>query len=156
MSGVLSGSKDRVVIRRRQGDARRQVRQLGLPRRLTLTELIARAEQALGKPIELQTVELPGDLSARFIQRKSSAVLETCPGLSERSRVACILHELAHVFMSDPGCDHRAYTDMLSGRTAFTRSLDTPHEHAVELFADQLAVRIGFLDPEEQDGGIFR
>ncbi len=42
--------------------------------------------------------------------------------------MACVLHELAHVFMDDTGCDHQAYTGLLSGRTAFTRSLDTPHE----------------------------
>lgn len=125
------------------------------PRRLSLPELTARAEAALGKPIHVRTTELPGDLSARLIQRIDHALLETRPGLSERSRVACVLHELAHVFMDDTGCDHQAYTGLLTGRTAFTRSLDTPHEQAVELVADQLALRIGLLDPEGQPG-IFR
>jgi hypothetical protein len=140
---------------RRQAEARRRVRSLGLPRRLSLAELTARAEIALGKAIEVRTAELPGDLSARLIQQRDRAVLETRTGLSERSRVACVLHELAHVFMSDPGCDHEAYTGLLTGRTAFARSLDTPHEQAVELVADQLALRIGLLDPDEQRG-IFR
>jgi hypothetical protein len=151
----VSGYRDRFGALRRQTEARRRVQRLGLPRRLSLPELTARAEAALGKPIHVRTTELPGDLSARLIQRTDHALLETRPGLSERSRVACVLHELAHVFLDDTGCDHRAYTGLLSGRTAFTRSLDTPHEQAVELVADQLALRIGLLDPEGQPG-IFR
>ncbi|PZF26910.1 hypothetical protein DEJ05_08380 [Curtobacterium sp. MCLR17_045] len=151
----MSGYRDRFDALRRQTEARRRVQRLGLPRRLSLPELTARAEAALGKPIHVRTTELPGDLSARLIQRTDHALLETRPELSERSRVACVLHELAHVFMDDTGCDHQAYTGLLSGRTAFTRSLDTPHEQAVELVADQLALRIGLLDPEGQPG-IFR
>lgn len=152
----MTGVRARVAALRRQTDARRRVQRLGLPRRLTLPELLTRAEATLGKPIEVRTADLPGDLSARFIQRSGSAVLETRPGLSERSRVACVLHELAHVFLADQGCDHQAWTGLLSGRTAFTRSLDTPHEQTVELVADQLALRVGLLDPGEQRRGIFR
>lgn len=152
----MTGVRDRVGARRRQTDARRSVQQLGLPRRLTLPELLTRAEATLGKPIRLRSTELPGDLSARLIQRADHALLETRPDLSERSRVACILHEVAHVFLDDRGCDHAAYTGLLTGRTAFTRSLDTPHEQAVELVADELALRIGLLDPDGQRRGIFR
>jgi hypothetical protein len=149
------GLRDRFGALHRQGEARRRVQRLGLPRRLTLPELLARAESVLGKRIEVRTADLPGDLSARLIQRADHALLETRPDLSERSRVACVLHELAHVFLDDRGCDHHAYTGLLTGRTAFTRSLDTPHEQAVELVADQLALRIGLLDPDGPTG-IFR
>ncbi|MFJ7289662.1 hypothetical protein ACQXVK_16345 [Curtobacterium sp. AB451] len=152
----MSGFADRSGARRRQAEARRSVQRLGLPRRLTLPQLLVRAEATLGKPIRLRTTALPGDLSARLIQRTDHALLETRPDLSERSRVASILHELAHVFLADPGCDHEAYTGLLTGRTAFTRSLDTPHEQAVELVADQLALRIGLLDPDGVPRGIFR
>lgn len=152
----MTGARERSAARRRLAAARRSVQQLGLPRRLTLPALLVRAEATLGKPIRLRTANLPGDLSARFIQRTDHAVLETRPDLSERSRVACVLHELAHVFLADPGCDHQAYTGLLTGRTAFTRSLDTPHEQAVELVADELAIRIGLLDPVDREPGIFR
>jgi hypothetical protein len=152
----VTALRDRIVAIRRQSNARRRVERLGLPRRLSLPELLGRAESALGTPIEVRVAELPGDLSARLIRRSDRALLETRPDLSERSRVACVLHELAHVFMDDRGCDHRAYTGLLTGRTAFTRSLDTPHEHEVELVADQLALRIGLLDPDGQQHGIFR
>lgn len=152
----MTAFRDRLGAIRRQGEARRRVERLRLPRRLSLPELIARAETALGKPITVRSADLPGDLSARLIQRTDHALLETRPDLSERSRVACVLHELAHVFMDDRGCDHQAYTGLLTGRTAFTRSLDTPHEHEVELVADQLALRIGLLDPDDRQPGIFR
>jgi hypothetical protein len=152
----VNGFRARLAAARRQAAARRLVHRLGLPRRLPLADLVVRAEHMLGKPIELRVVDLPGDLSARLIQRRDAALLETRSGLSERSRTACVLHELAHVFMSDPGCDHQAYTGLLRGRTAFTRSLDTPHEQSVELVADELALRIGLLDPDGEQHGIFR
>ncbi|MFS0728925.1 hypothetical protein ABC270_02475 [Curtobacterium sp. 1P10AnD] len=152
----MSTVRERAAALRRQADARRRVQQLGLPRRLTLQELVARAEAMLGKPIEVRTSDLPGDLSARLIQRRDHALLETRSGLSERSRTASVLHELAHVFLADHGCDHEAYTGLLTGRTAFTRSLDTPHEQTVELVADELALHIGLLDPDQRTPGIFR
>ncbi len=153
---LAGAGRDRAAALHLQADARRRVQRLGLPRRLTLSELVARAEAALGKPIEVRTADLPGDLSARLIQRRDHALLETRPGLSDRSRTASVLHELAHVFLADHGCDHEAYTGLLTGRTAFTRSLDTPHEHTVELVADQLALHIGLLDPDQRTPGIFR
>ncbi|GGK99761.1 hypothetical protein JOE58_002793 [Curtobacterium luteum] len=152
----MSTARDRAATLRLQADARRRVQQLGLPRRLTLPQLVERAEATLGKRIEVRTADLPGDLSARLIQRRDHALLETRTGLSDRSRTASVLHELAHVFLADHGCDHEAWTGLLSGRTAFTRSLDTPHEHTVELVADELALHIGLLDPDERAPGIFR
>jgi hypothetical protein len=137
--------------------ASKRVRTLRLPRRLSMDELVRHAERVLGKRIDFEVVDLNRGLSAQLIQRRDVATIQTHTDLSEPSRMACILHELAHVLMRDPECDHMPYLDMLSGRVAYQRAdLDDPHERVVELIADDLALRTGVIGSGAVGTGIFK
>lgn len=136
--------------------ASRHMKNLRLPKRLSFEDLVTSAEKALATPITIQTIALPGDLSAQLIQRTSDTLLQVQIGLSTRARTASILHELAHVLIHDRTCDHQAFTRLLTGRVGYQRSeLDSPHEQIVELVADELALRVGVLS-DQSESGIFR
>jgi hypothetical protein len=137
--------------------ASRRVRALHLPRRLSMEELVEHAEREMGKRIDFEVVALRRGLSAQLIQRREVATIQTHTELSEPSRMACILHELAHILLQDPECDHMPYLDMLKGRVAYQRAdLDDPHERIVELVADDLALRTGVIGSGPVGTGIFK
>lgn len=137
--------------------ASKRVKTLRLPRKLTLEQLVEHAEEVLRKPIVFETAELSGGQSAQLIQMKDRALVQTHSALSEPSRMACILHEIAHVLMQDRDCDHMPYLDQLRGRVAFQRrDLENPNERIVELIADELALRTGVIGTGQVGTGIFK
>ena len=130
---------------RRKAPLADALRRLDLPSQFTLDDLVAFVERQGGRPLRVESMRLPPEVTALWVDAANCDWIVLSEGLPALQRTLCTLHELAHRILGHP-------LELFSGETCIEtvcHHLDLPKE--VWANARQLRYRNGRRQEQEAE-----